>query len=73
MGEAVADKAQTTLLDILLDRIEGFSGRDLHLGVRPAGNFDDHVEDAIVLICEERDVVERGDDRAILFYVDTVF
>ena len=66
VGEAVADVAQTALLDVLLDGVEGLLLGDLHLGVRPAGHLDDHVEDAIVLVGEEGDVVEGGDDLAIL-------
>jgi hypothetical protein len=59
VGEAVAHVAQAALLDVLLDGIERLFLGDLHLGISPAGDFDDHVEDAIALICEERDVVER--------------
>lgn len=73
MREAVADITQATFLDVLLDGIERLFSRGLHLGVSPAGNFDDHVEDAIVLIRKERDVMERGDDGSILLYVDTMF
>ena len=58
VGEAVTDKAQTTLLDVLLDGVESFLLGDLQLGVRPARNLDDHVEDAIVGIGEKRDIVE---------------
>jgi hypothetical protein len=56
--EAVAHVAQTALLDVLLDGIERLLLGDFHLGVGPAGDLDDHVEDAIALIGEERDVVE---------------
>jgi len=71
--EAVAHETQPALLDILFNGIEGFLLGNLHLRVRPARNLDDHVEDAVVLVCEERDVVERRDDGSILFDVDTVF
>jgi hypothetical protein len=70
--EAVAHVAQTTFLDVLLDGIEGLLSRGLHLGVSPARDFDDHVEDAIILVCKERDVMERGDNGAILLYVDAM-
>ena len=73
VGEAVAHVAQTALLDVLLDGIERLLLGDFHLGVGPAGDLDDHVEDAIALIGEERDVVERGDDLAVLFDVDAMF
>lgn len=58
--KAVPDVAQSPLLDILLDGIERFFRRDLHLGVGPARNLNDHVEDAIVHIGEERNVMEGG-------------
>ena len=73
MGEAVAHVAQATLLDVLLDGIERLLLGDFHLGVGPARNLDDHVEYAIALIGEERDVMERGDDPAILLDVDAMF
>ena len=57
MGETVANVAQSTLLDILLDGVEGLFFTDLHFSVGPAGNFDDHVEDPVVLVSEEGDVV----------------
>jgi hypothetical protein len=72
MGEAIAHVAQTTLLDVLLDRVERLLLRDLHLGIGPAGNFDDHVEDAVVLVREKWDIVEGGHNRAILLDVDSV-
>ena len=62
VGEAVADVAEAALLDVLLDGVERLLLGDLHLGVRPARHLDDHVQDAIVLVGEERDVVEGGND-----------
>lgn len=73
VGEAVAHVAQTTLLDVLLDGVERLFLGDFHLGIGPAGNLDDHVENAIVPICKERDVVERGDDLTALLDVDAMF
>jgi hypothetical protein len=73
VGEAVAHVAQTALFDVLLDGIERLLLGDFHFGVGPAGDLDDHVEDAIALIGEERDVVERGDDLAVVFDVDAMF
>jgi len=58
VGEAVADETQLAFLDILLDWIERLLLGDFHLRVGPARNFDDHVQDAIVLVGKERDVVE---------------
>lgn len=73
VGEAVADETQPALLDILFNGIEGFLLGNFHLCIRPTRNFDDHVEDAVVLVGEERDVVEGRDYGAILFDVDAVF
>jgi hypothetical protein len=73
VGEAVAHIAQATLLDVLLDGVERLLLGDFHLGIGPAGNLDDHVENAIVPICKERDVMERRDDLAVMLDVDAVF
>lgn len=73
VGEAVADESEFALLDILLDGVEGLLLGDLHLGVGPSGDLDDHVQDAIVEICEERDVVEGRDDVAVVLDVHAVF
>ena len=72
VGEAVAHEAQATLFDILLDGIERLFLGNFHLGVRPAGNLDNHVENAIALIGEERDIMERGDDQAILLDINAM-
>jgi len=72
MREAVPHKAQLATLDVLLDGVERFVFRDLHLRVSPTGNLNNHVEDAVVLIGEERDVVKRGHDRAILLDINAV-
>ena len=73
VGEAVAHEAQTALFDILLDGIERLLLGNFHLGVRPAGNLDNHVENAIALIGEEWDIVERGDDQAVLLDINSMF
>lgn len=70
--EAIANEARFTLLDVLLDVVEVSLLVDLHLGVGPARDLDDHVEDAPVLVDEEGDVVEGRDDVAIFLDVDTV-
>ena len=72
VGEAVADVAQTALLDVLLDGVEGLLLGDLHLRVGPAGDLNDHVEDGVVLVGEERDVVEGRHHTAIVLDVDAV-
>ena len=72
VGEAVSDEAQLAALDVLLDGIEGLLLGDLHLGVRPARDLDDHVEDALGLVGEERDVVKGRDDGAVLLDEDAM-
>lgn len=44
----------------------------LLLGVGPAGNLNDHVEDGLLGIGIERDIVEGRDGDAILLDVDAV-
>ena len=75
VGEAVADVTQTALLNVLLDGVEGLLLGDLHFRVGPARDLDDHVQDAIVLVGEERDVVEGRNDGPVgcLLDEDTVF
>ena len=73
VGKAVAHVAQATLFDVLLDGVERLLLGDFHLRIGPAGNFDDHVEDAIVPVCKERDVMERRDNLAVLLDVDAMF
>lgn len=65
MREGIADEAQMTFLGILFDRVEWLLLGNLHLGVRPARDLDDHVQNAILNICEERDVVEGRDDEVV--------
>ena len=64
--EAVADEAQAIFLHVLFDGIEGFLLGNLHLGVGPAGHFNNHVEDTIVLVSEKRNIMEGRDDGAVL-------
>ncbi len=73
MGETVSNDTQTTFLDILLDGVEDFLFRDLEFGISPSRNFDDHVEDAIVLVGKEGNIVPWRDDRTILFDENAVF
>ena len=70
--EAVTDVTETALLDILLDGVERLLLGDFHLGVGPTGNLDDHVEDAIGLVSEQRNVVPRRDDLSLLLSEHTV-
>ena len=72
VGETVANIAQLATLNVLLDGIEGLFLRNLHLRICPAWNFDNHIEDAVIAVSEERDVVERRDDIAVLLKIGTV-
>lgn len=45
---------------------------NLELGVGPAGDLNDHVEDGLLLVGVQGDVVEGGDGDAILLDVDAV-
>jgi hypothetical protein len=64
--EAVADVAELALLGVLEDGVELLLLGDLELGVGPAGDLDNHVEDGAVLVGEEGDIVEGRDDLAVL-------
>lgn len=66
VGEAVPHVAEASTFDILFDRVKGLLFGDLHLGVRPSRDFDDDIQDALVLVCKERDVVECRYNRSIL-------
>lgn len=70
--EAVAHEAKTALLDVLLYWIEALLLAYLHFGVGPPGDLHDHVQDSIVLVREERNVVERRDDLAVALNVSAV-
>ena len=59
VGETVSDETELALLDVLLDRVERLFLGDLHLGVGPSGNLNDHVEDGLGLVGEEWDVAAR--------------
>lgn len=72
VGEAVAHKAQPVPLDVLLDGVHELVLRDLHLRVRPTWHLDDHVEDAVVLVGEERNIVKRRHDIVSTLHVDSV-
>jgi len=73
VGETVPDESEFTLLDILLDGVEGLILGDLKLGVGPSRDFNDHVEDGLGLVGKEGNVVERRDDFAILLNEHSVF
>ena len=50
----------------------GYGITYLLLGVGPAGDLDDHVQNGLLLVGVERDIVERRDGHAILLDVDAV-
>ena len=60
--ETITNIAKLAPLDVLFDGVERLFLGDFHFGIGPSRNFDDHVEDAILLISVERNVVERRDD-----------
>lgn len=75
--EAVAHEAQRALLCVLDDGVEGLGLGDLELGVGPARDLDDHVEDGAGRDGgrrggEQRDVVERRHGRAVVLNVHAV-
>ena len=72
VGEAVANETQTALFDVLLDGVEWLLLGDLELGVGPARDLDNHVEDAIALVGKERNVVERREGGSILLSVNAM-
>lgn len=65
VGETVSDETQTTLLNVLLDGVESLLLRNFHLSVGPSRDFNNHVEDPVVLVREEGNVMERGDDLTV--------
>lgn len=73
MREAVAHEAKLATLNVLLDGVEGLLLGYLHLSVRPAWYFDNHVQNTIVLVGEEGDIVPGGDDICALLSKDAVF
>ena len=67
MRKTVADEPQFASFDVLLDRVERLFLGDLHLCIGPTGNLYDHVENPIVLVGEERNIVEGRKNRVALF------
>jgi hypothetical protein len=70
--ETVSDVAQATFFDVLFDGIERFFLGDLHLGVGPTRDLDDHVEYPIVLVSKEGDIMEGREDGAVLLDEDSM-
>jgi hypothetical protein len=44
----------------------------LHLAIGPARDLNDHVQDGLLLVCIQRDIVERRDGHAIFLDVNAV-
>jgi hypothetical protein len=44
----------------------------LHLAIGPARDLNDHVQDGLLLVCIQRDIVERRDGHAIFLNVNAV-
>jgi len=70
--EAVSHISELALLDILFDGIEGFLLANLHLSVGPARNFNNHIEDRLLLVGIKRDIVEWRKWDAIFLDKDAV-
>jgi len=64
VGEAVSDETELSLLGVLEDGVQGLALANLHLGVGPSRNFDNHVEDGLLLVRPQGDVVEGRQDIA---------
>jgi hypothetical protein len=68
VGEAVSNETQAALLDVLFDGVESLLFGDLQLGIGPTRDLNNHVEDAIVGVCEEGDVVKGRDDGVVVLF-----
>jgi hypothetical protein len=60
--EAVADETEPALLDVLFDGVERLLLGDLHFGIGPPRDLDDHIKDAKLLIGVEGNVMEGRDN-----------
>ena len=60
--EAVADETEPALLDVLFDGVERLLLGDLHFGIGPPRDLNDHIEDAKLLIGVEGNVMEGRDN-----------
>jgi len=65
LGVNIGDVSEVALLDVLLDGVHFFLGCDFHLGIGPAGHFNNHVVDLVLGISERGNVVEGTDDLSI--------
>ena len=55
----LATQIKIHLLDVLLDGVHLFLSCDFHLGISPAGHFNDHVVDLVLGISVRGNVMER--------------
>lgn len=76
MRETVPDKAQLAFLDVLFDRIIRLIFANFLLRIRPARDFNNHVENLRGggrRRSEEGDIMPRGDDNTISLKEDAMF
>ena len=76
MRETVPDEAQLAFLDVLLDRVIRLVFANFLLRIRPARDFNNHVEN--LRGCgrgrsEEGDIMPRGDDNTFSLKEDAMF
>lgn len=70
--EAVPHEPELPLFDVLFDGVERLFLGDFHLGIGPSGNLDNHVEDPVGLVGEEREIMERRENGAVVFDEDAM-
>lgn len=70
--ETVAHKSQLSLLGILKNGVQLILLGDLHFGVSPSGNLNNHVQDSLLFIGIQGDVMKGGHGLAILFDENSV-
>jgi len=70
--EAISNKSELALLDVLLDRVEELILGDLLLRIRPSWDLNDHVQDRLLLVGIQGDIVKWRDGLAILLDVAAV-
>lgn len=66
MGETVADVSELALFNVLLDGVESLLLGDLHLGVGPSGNLDDHYR---LRVKRLNDVLGKINERDVLLRI----
>ena len=59
IGKNIVNKSQFAILNILRDRIEPLRFVYLHLGLTPSRYFDNHIDETLLSVGEQRYVVKR--------------